>query len=142
VPIEVCDRCGEHYSGPEAAKVEHEAICRTLGLPTPSEIVALRQRLGMSQAELARLTEIGKATISRWERGRMLPTRALARYLRLLERNPTNVKLLKTLASSPAGAVADSTHPPQNPAPGVGSPWQFEPVVGMKRNSEVTAGVK
>ena len=56
-----------------------------MALPTPSEIVALRERLGLSQSELAALTGIGKATISRWERGRILPNRAMARYLSLLE---------------------------------------------------------
>ncbi len=98
VPIEVCDSCGETYTGPEAARVEHEAICRTLGLPSPSEIVALRERLGLSQSELAELTGIGKATISRWERGRMLPNRAMARYLSLLDYRE-NVDRLRHTAS-------------------------------------------
>ncbi len=98
VPLEICDNCGERYVGPEAARVEYDAICRTLGLPTPAEIVSLRQRLRLSQAALAKLTGIGKATISRWERARMLPNPAMARYLRLLDANPGNVKLLKKLA--------------------------------------------
>jgi putative zinc finger/helix-turn-helix YgiT family protein len=109
VPLEVCDGCGEKYSGPEAAKVEHAAICRTLGLPTPAEIIALRERLSLSQAEFADLTGIGKATLSRWERGRLLPSRGLARYLQLLARNPRNLDLLKELTaeSNPSPAVPD-----------------------------------
>lgn len=102
VPVEVCPKCGEKYFGSVAARVQHEAVCRSLGLLTPAEIQAIRERLGPTQAEFARLTGIGEATISRWERGRILPNRAMDRYLRLLDRNRANVTLLKTFASLPA----------------------------------------
>jgi DNA-binding transcriptional regulator YiaG len=52
-------------------------------------------------AAIDRLTGIGEATISRWERGRILPNRAMDRYLRLLDRNRANARLLKTFASLP-----------------------------------------
>jgi HTH-type transcriptional regulator/antitoxin MqsA len=106
VPVEVCPNCGERYFGPAAVRVQHAAVCRTLGLLTPDEIQALRERLGLTQAELARLTGIGEATISRWERGRMLPTRALDRYLRLLAASPANIRTLEALiapSATPAG---------------------------------------
>ncbi len=102
VPVEVCPKCGEKYLGPAAVRVQHAAVCRALGLLTPEEIQAIRERLGPTQAEFARLTGIGEATISRWERGRILPNRAMDRYLRLLDRNRANVTLLKTFASLPA----------------------------------------
>jgi putative zinc finger/helix-turn-helix YgiT family protein len=108
VPIEVCPSCGEKYFGPPAARVQHVAVCRALGLLTPEEIQAIRERLGPTQADFARLTGIGEATLSRWERGRVLPNRAMDRYLRLLDRNPTNVKLLKTLVFLPAGAAVEA----------------------------------
>src|SRR5436309_2478122 len=72
VPIEKCDKCGAVMSGPAAAKVRHEAVCRAAGLLTPSEIKALREQFGWSQQYLADLANIGVATISRWERGRLL----------------------------------------------------------------------
>ena len=31
VPVDVCDDCGEQLSGPEAASIRHEAICRAWG---------------------------------------------------------------------------------------------------------------
>lgn len=102
VPVEVCPKCSEKYFGPAAARVQHAAVCRALGLLTPPEIQAIRERLGPTQAEFARLTGIGEATISRWERGRILPNRAMDRYLRLLDRNRANVTFLKTFASLPA----------------------------------------
>lgn len=104
VPAEVCPKCGEKYLGPAAARLQHTAVCRALGLLTPGEIQAIRERLGPTQAEFARLTGIGEATISRWERGRILPNRAMDRYLRLLDGNDANATLLKTFASLPADA--------------------------------------
>ncbi len=47
VPVRECDNatCGERLSGPEGARIRHEAICRTFGLLTPREIQAIRERL-------------------------------------------------------------------------------------------------
>jgi putative zinc finger/helix-turn-helix YgiT family protein len=99
VPVLVCQNpdCGETLYGPEAARVRHQAICSALGLLTPSQINALRERLGRNQAEFAELTGIGVATLSRWERGRLLQTRALDRYLRVLDALPQAVQVLETL---------------------------------------------
>ncbi len=97
VPVLVCPACGETLYGPEAAVVRHQAICRALGLLSPAEIKALRERLGPDQEDFARLTGIGVATLSRWERGRLLQTRALDRYLRLLGALPQAAQVLRTL---------------------------------------------
>jgi hypothetical protein len=43
------------------------------------------------------LTGFGEATISRWERGRLLQNRANDRYLRLLAERPENVQFLESL---------------------------------------------
>ena len=99
VPVERCDNpeCGEELSGPEAARIRHEAICRALGLLTPAEIRAVRERLNLTQAEFARLTRLGEATICRWERGRLLQNPAMDRYLRLLASSEDNIRLLRRL---------------------------------------------
>lgn len=96
VPVSECDNaeCGERLSGPEAARIRHEAICRTFGLLTPHEIQAIRERLELSQERFAQLTGIGVATISRWERGRLLQNRAMDNLLRLVERSEGNVQFL------------------------------------------------
>ncbi len=98
VPIQVCTDCQETFSGPEAGLIRHRAICQALGLLAPEEISAIRERLGLSQSDLAKLTGIGKATICRWERGRLLPNRAMVRFLQLLDCNSANLKFLKKLA--------------------------------------------
>ena len=100
VPIQVCDACGETFSGPDAAAIRHHAICSALGLLTPAEIKALRERLGKTQQEFAELTGIGEATISRWERGRLLQNRANDNFLRLLALNSSNLHLLAGIAQN------------------------------------------
>lgn len=97
VPVLVCPVCGEILYGAEAAAVRHRAICRALGLLSPAEIKTLRERLGPDQDDFARLTGIGVATLSRWERGRLLQTRAMDRYLRLLDALPQAARFLETL---------------------------------------------
>ena len=96
VPVRECDNaaCGERLSGPEAARIRHEAICRSFGLLTPREIQAIRERLELSQERLAQLTGIGVATISRWERGRLLQNRAMDNLLHLVERSEENIRFL------------------------------------------------
>ncbi len=99
VPVYSCPACGESWSGPEAARVRHRAICDALGLLHPEAIRSIRDRLGLSQVEFAQLTGFGEATISRWERGRLLQNRANDRYLRLLDSDPKNLAFLSSLAS-------------------------------------------
>lgn len=100
VPVDTCPRCGEVFRGPEASRLHHEAICKTFGFLTPREIFDLREKtLGVTQEEFARLTGIGLATISRWERGRLVQNRAMDRYLRLLRDNPQTIRYLKNLSA-------------------------------------------
>jgi putative zinc finger/helix-turn-helix YgiT family protein len=100
VPVEICTNCGEQYSGPEAARLHHEAICKTFGFLTPREICSLREdQLRLTQEEFAKLTGIGLATISRWECGRLVQNRAMDTYLRLLQANPENVRLLRSVSA-------------------------------------------
>jgi len=95
VPFEACPACGERLSGPEAGMISHYAICKALGLLTPDEIRGVREKLDMTQAEFSRLTGFGEATISRWERGRLLQHRANDRYLRLIASTPENIHFLE-----------------------------------------------
>ena len=99
VPVLVCDNlaCGEKLSGPEAVRIRHEAICHAFRLLAPEAIQTLRERVGPTQEEFARLTGIGTATLSRWERGRLLQNRAMDNYLRLVDRSEENTRFLRDL---------------------------------------------
>jgi HTH-type transcriptional regulator / antitoxin MqsA len=130
IPVEVCPNCGEKYFGPEAARVQHAAVCHALGLLTPEKIQKIRERYGPTQADFAQVTGIGEATISRWERSRMLPNRAMDRYLRLLDHNHANVAFLKELIDPPP--------PPSRRRPS----GRFELVVGLNETTEALTEVK
>ena len=100
VPVKVCTACHESFSGPDAANIHHRAIGLALGLLTPEKICAIRERLGLGQANFAELLGISEETISLWERGRLLQNKAMDRYLRLLDLHPDNVSALRKLQKS------------------------------------------
>jgi putative zinc finger/helix-turn-helix YgiT family protein len=100
VPVERCDSCGMIASGPAAAKVRHEAVCRAAGLLTPSEIKAIRDEFGWSQQHLADLTDFGIATISRGERGRLLLNRSTNKVLQAIRDCPQFREYLEGLLAS------------------------------------------
>ena len=85
VPATECSACDESYFGEGAEELKHKAVCNYLGRLTPREIVELRQRLNMSQAQLAAKTGIGVASIKRWETGLVIQNAALDLQLRNLE---------------------------------------------------------
>ena len=84
LPLRVCGHCEFEYYDKEGQTAQHEAVCRHLGVMTPSEIRRLREDLGLSRAEFAELTGLGDATIARWERGALIQNIGNDRYLRLL----------------------------------------------------------
>lgn len=100
VPVERCDSCGMTASGPAAARVRHEAVCRAAGLLTPSEIKAIREQFDWSQQYLAELTGFGVATISRWERGRLLQNRSTNKVLQAIRDCPPFREYLEELVAS------------------------------------------
>lgn len=85
VPVMECSECEEAYFGDGAEEIKHEAVCDFLGRLTPRAIVEIRENLGMSQAQLAAHTDIGVASIKRWETGLVVQGAALDRQLRNLE---------------------------------------------------------
>jgi len=76
VPVERCVNCGAELSGPAAAKVRHEAVCKAAGFFTPEEVKVLRKQLDLSQEAFAQLAGVGVATVSRVERGRLIQNRS------------------------------------------------------------------
>lgn len=51
---------------------------------TPGEILALRERLGLSSREMARRLGVSEKTVIRWERGERRPARRCRWRLRVL----------------------------------------------------------
>jgi putative zinc finger/helix-turn-helix YgiT family protein len=59
------------------------------------EIRALRERLGMTQAEFASVLRLGGNTLSRWEAGRNVQSAAMDMLLRLIRDVPGSVEYLR-----------------------------------------------
>ena len=69
------------------------------GLLSADEIRSLRERFGLTQAELARLLRLGQNTLSRWEAGRHAQTAAMDVLLRMLRDVPGGLEYLRTHAA-------------------------------------------
>jgi putative zinc finger/helix-turn-helix YgiT family protein len=78
-----CQECGELVLDDAANERISGAFRQQLGLLTPEQIRANRERLGMTQRQLAGRLGIAEATLSRWETGGQIQQRALDRFLRL-----------------------------------------------------------
>ena len=85
LPVRRCATCGFEFLDGESERIKLEAICEHLGVLSPAGIRRIRERYGMTQAEFARVTGLGTASLVRWENGSMNHTRAYDRYIRLLE---------------------------------------------------------
>ena len=103
VPHLHCPACGENVLTMEQAGILEAgalALYRSRHhLLTSDEIRAMRERLGLTQAALAKLLRLGANTLSRWEAGRKVQTAALDVLLRLLRDVPGSMAYLKRHAA-------------------------------------------
>ena len=110
VPIEDCSTCGESFSGPDAARIRHQAIGRALGLLQPQEIRTIRERIGQSLDQFGKLLGVPSERLSQWENGMVWQDRTADRLMRLLVK-PDNVQYLES--PSPDSAAPDGNPPPE-----------------------------
>ena len=100
-PHLACPKCGEivlRYR--DSRRLGEDAIYRKKhGLLSADEIRALRERLDLTQADLARLLRLGANTVSRWESGRNVQTAAMDILLRLIRDLPGSVEYLRSHAA-------------------------------------------
>ncbi|MBY0307933.1 MAG: helix-turn-helix domain-containing protein [Phycisphaerales bacterium] len=82
IPVEQCGACGEFTYGADSEAVIHAALRKQLGLLTPEEIRACRVELGLTQSQLAASMGMAPESISRWESGTVMHSRATDRHLR------------------------------------------------------------
>ena len=109
IPFRSCRSCDFTYLDDEAEDIRHNAVCRHLGVLTPSEIRGIREEYQMSQAEFARATGLGEATVGRWENGLVIQNVANDRYLRLL-RYRGAMRLLQCFSGRPVDGPDDEHH--------------------------------
>ncbi|MBW2261115.1 MAG: type II toxin-antitoxin system MqsA family antitoxin [Deltaproteobacteria bacterium] len=94
-----CPKCGERILRFDEARHLRESALeiyrRRHALLTADEIRSMRERLGLSQASLARLLRLGGNTISRWESGRNVQSGAMDVLLRLIRDMPGSLDYLR-----------------------------------------------
>jgi HTH-type transcriptional regulator/antitoxin MqsA len=93
-----CGRCGEEYFNGEmmddSLRRATAVIRAEDGLLAPDEIVELRKKYGLTQAQLERLIGAGAKTVVRWERGTIAQNKTADTLLRVLRDHPEVVKQL------------------------------------------------
>jgi putative zinc finger/helix-turn-helix YgiT family protein len=86
----------------DAKRLGEDAIAvyrKKHGLLSADEIRAIRDRFGLTQADLTRLLHLGANTISRWESGRNVQTEAMDILLRMIRDLPQSLEYLRARAA-------------------------------------------
>ncbi len=98
-----CPDCGEVVLRRDEARFLREralaAYRKKHGLLDREEILSIRLRLSMTQAEFARLLRLGSSTVSRWESGRKVQSASLDLLLRLIRDVPESIAYVQSLAA-------------------------------------------
>lgn len=82
-----CGACHEQIVPPALEQAIERERCRRLGLLTPEEIKAVRERTGLSAVDMATLLGVGEKTYTRWENGRSLQNKSNDTLIRLVDLN-------------------------------------------------------
>ncbi|HET7463316.1 MAG TPA: type II TA system antitoxin MqsA family protein [Longimicrobium sp.] len=121
-----CSVCGEEeYSYAQAIEAERRAgqAYRELnGFLHPDQIVAMRRRWGVTQAQLENALGVGRKTVARWEAGRVLQTRAMDNLLRAIDRFPAVLAFLAERQGTALEPDPRWAAPPPEAAPGLALP--------------------
>jgi putative zinc finger/helix-turn-helix YgiT family protein len=98
-----CPKCGEVVLRlDDVRRLRQQALeiyRRKYGLLSADEMRSIRERLGLTQAAMARLLRLGGNTISRWEAGRNVQTAVMDLLLRMIRDVPGTVEYLKKRAA-------------------------------------------
>lgn len=82
VPVEWDEAIGEWMMTPEALRMVEDAKAREMGLIMPEEMKALRKSLGLTQAQMGALFQVGGKSWTRWESGKYRPNRVISLLIR------------------------------------------------------------
>jgi putative zinc finger/helix-turn-helix YgiT family protein len=96
-----CSNCQEEFFSPEQARslsVEvKNAVRQSSGLLAPEKILAIREKLGLTQTQLEHLFDQGPKVVTRWESGRVIQNKNADTILRMLDRDPKLLLLVKQI---------------------------------------------
>ena len=68
-------------------------------IPEQIDVRAIRERIGLSQAQFAQIYALNPRTVQDWEQGRAEPDVAVRAYLTVIDRNPRAVRRALAAAS-------------------------------------------
>lgn len=119
LPVTKCAKCGEIYFGAEADTQISAALRKKIGLLPPEQIRAERQALDLRQKDLADALGTAMETISRWESGGLIQSRAMDNLLRLYFRLPQVREALGAQGRSILAGPSGKGNPKPLPATGV-----------------------
>lgn len=109
----VCDACGSEQSGATQLSANKRAMMafkkRVDGLLSGREIRALRERLGISQAEAAKIFGGGPVAFSKYESDDVAQSEAMDKLLRLVAIVPDALDYLRRKAGLGTDAAAQWT---------------------------------
>lgn len=98
-----CKKCDEIVLRLDEARLLREKALdiykKKYNLLSGEEIRCLRERLGLTQGQLAELLRLGVNTISRWESDRNAQTGAMDVLLRLVRDMPGSIEYLQNMAA-------------------------------------------
>lgn len=99
-----CSGCHEEFFSSEQARAAsigvRNAVRESSGLLAPERIVAIRKRLGLTQKQLEQLFDQGPKVVTRWESRRVLQNKNADTILRMLDRNPKLLLLVKEIETA------------------------------------------
>ncbi len=84
---EECSGCHERILPPALQQAIENECRRRLGRLTPEQVRAVRERTGLSQAQMAELLSVGEKTYTRWESGDSLHNESSDTLVRLVDHN-------------------------------------------------------
>jgi HTH-type transcriptional regulator/antitoxin MqsA len=85
---DICEACNEEILPPELGdRIETERY-RLQGLLTPAEMKAVRDRIGLTQVEMAQLLSVGDKTYARWEAGLSVQHKSMDNIVRAADSHP------------------------------------------------------
>ena len=87
-PARVTQLTSNGKGGHVRRKIDSEVWRRRQAAIHAASVAGVRERLGLSQQELAELLGISRRTLENWEQGRREPTGAAKVLLRVAERHP------------------------------------------------------
>lgn len=104
-----CPDSDEGVHSGEDMKVSDEALrlmkVEAEGLLSSDEIRRIRKGLGLTQREAGEVIGGGPNAFQKYESGDVLPARAVSNFLRVLERHPEEVGMLKAARGKRAAAA-------------------------------------